>query len=98
MSYPETGHHKFAQGESLHVLKPPTCEKYEPYFEKVFDIAQSGIMNGKDIVTPEGNIVASVWHDELLFDVKNGFPVFLQMQRDFSILVKIHIDCRIRKN
>ena len=44
MSYLETDH-KPAQGESLYELKPPTCEKYEPNFEKVFGFVQSGNIN-----------------------------------------------------
>lgn len=87
MSYLETVY-KPAQVESLHLLKPPTCEKYEPNFEKVFGFAQSGIMNGKDIVSPEGKVVASIWDDELLFEVKKWvLGVFSNATRR-SILVK----------
>ena len=87
MSYSETGH-KPVQVESLYELKPPTCEKYEPNFEKVFGFVQSGNMNGKEILSPEGILVARVWDNEQVFGFKKWIPGTSSNAANLSMLVK----------
>ena len=87
MSYLETGH-KPAQGESLYELKPPTCEKYEPNFEKVFGFVQSGNMNGKEILSPEGIVVARLWDNEQIFGLKKWLSGISSNAANVPMLVK----------
>ncbi len=87
MSYSETGH-KPVQVESLYELKPPTCGKYEPNFEKVFGFVQSGNMNGKEILSPEGIVVARVWDNEQVFGFKKWIKGTSSNVANLSMLVK----------
>lgn len=65
MSYLEK---EYKQGESLYRLKPPTCERYEPNFERIFDFIQNGHMNEKkEVVSPDGTVAASIWDQEQIF-------------------------------
>ena len=87
MSYIETDR-KVRQIDSLYVLERPTCAAYEPNFEKVFGFVQSGNMNGKEILSPEGILVARVWDNEQVFGFKKWIPGTSSNAANLSILVK----------
>ncbi|OGK14411.1 hypothetical protein A3A93_00495 [Candidatus Roizmanbacteria bacterium RIFCSPLOWO2_01_FULL_38_12] len=87
MLYQETGY-KPSKIDSLYVLESPTCAAYEPNFEKVFGMVQSGKMNGKNILSPEGIVVARAKDNELIFGFKKWIPGIRYNAANLPMLVK----------
>ncbi len=77
-------------------VERPTCEKYEPNFEKVFKVAQNpyNIYSDGTIVNDSGDLVAQFFGNELVFGVKRWMNGVDSNANTGPILVKnpTHLD------
>ena len=88
MSYLEAGY-KTGSSETLYKLPPPTCEKYEPNFLKIFSFVQDGnISEERNIFSPEGDIVARLWENERIFEFKKWLKGIRSNRAYLPLLVK----------
>ncbi len=70
-------------------IKAPTCEMYEPNFEKVFEFAQDrDNIKGAEITDYSGQTIAGIWMNREIYEVKKWIKGASSNAARGNILVK----------